>query len=282
MSLAPVMACAIVIRPGVPDARYLVPEDAFPALVDLPGEGEGTLIAPRWVVTAAHATQGPMFMEVRIHGKLRKVEHIYQYPDFRKEYASFTESAKYPTVENWPTLKTKLSSMHDIALIELVQPVQDVDPVPLYRKSDEQGKVAEIIGRGATGNGEVGEYPQSQHRGKLRRAYNRIDRAEGQWVNYRFDCGPDALPLEGVLGDGDSGGPVLIKSAGRWRLAGVSDWKHWPDGHDKFAAGVCGQEFSNSRISYYAAWIDKIIQHESRPTPAQAPRRLGRDASADR
>lgn len=264
LSLTPVIAGAIVTRPGVPDAKYLVPEDAFPALVDLPGEGQGTLIAPRWVVTAGHATQGYMLMRVRIHGKWRKVEHLFLYPGFKKEYSSFTESAEDPTLENWPALKAKLSSMYDIALIELAQPVQDVDPVPLYRKSDEQGKVAEIIGKGATGNGKVGEYPHSQHRGKLRRAYNRINRAEGQWVDYRFDCGPNALPLEGVLGDGDSGGPVLIKSGGQWRLAGVSDWKQWPHGHDNFAAGVCGQEFSNSRISYYAAWIDEVIKSQSR------------------
>jgi len=79
-------------------------------------------------------------------------------------------------------------------------------------------------------------------------------------LDYRFDCGPNALPLEGVLGDGDSGGPVLIKSGGKWQLAGLSDWKHWPKGRTKFAEGVCGQEFSNSRISYYAAWIEHTIK----------------------
>ena len=42
-------AGAIVIRDDVDDAQYCV----SPA--DLPGEGHGVLIAPRWVATAAHA-----------------------------------------------------------------------------------------------------------------------------------------------------------------------------------------------------------------------------------
>jgi len=259
LTIVPAMAIAVVVRSDVPDSKYLIPESAFPALVDLPGEGQGTLIAPRWIVTAAHATQGYMLMRVQIRGKWRDVEHVFLYPGFKNEYASFKKSAQYPTAKNWPALKVRLRSMHDIALIELAKPVNDVEPVPLYVRSDEQGKVAEIIGKGATGNGKVGEYPHSPHRGKLRRAYNRIVRAHARWLDYRFDCGSKALPLEGVLGDGDSGGPLLIRAGSQWNLAGIADWKHWPEGDVRFLAGVCGQVFSNSRISYYAEWIDDVI-----------------------
>lgn len=48
-------AGAVVTRADVDDAKYRVPASVFPALVDLPGEGHGVLIAPQWVVTAAHA-----------------------------------------------------------------------------------------------------------------------------------------------------------------------------------------------------------------------------------
>ena len=54
--MIPAAATAIVIKPDVPDYKYLIPGDAFPALVDLPGEGQGVLIAPSWGVGAAHAT----------------------------------------------------------------------------------------------------------------------------------------------------------------------------------------------------------------------------------
>jgi hypothetical protein len=250
---------AVVVRADVDDAKYRVPASAFSALVEMPGEGQGVLIAPRWVVTAAHATQGYMLMRVRIHGKWRDVAHLFLYPGFKKQFSDVRKASEHPTVQNASLLTAKFEAMHDIALIELTEPVDDVKPISLYRSSDERGKIAEIFGRGATGNGEVGEYPHSPHRGKLRRAYNRIVSAHAQWLDYVFDCGLDALPLEGVLGDGDSGGPLLIRSHAQWKLAGLSDWKHWPEGRSKFAAGVCGQRFSNSRISYYVKWISETM-----------------------
>lgn len=252
-------AVAVVTRADVDDARYRIPASAAPALAEMPGEGQGVLIAPRWVVTVAHATQGYMLMRVRVHGEWRQVAHVFLYPGFKEQFDRVRQASKHPTPKNWPALEQAFESLHDIALIELTAPVEDVQPMPLYPASDEQGDVAKIIGRGATGNGKVGQYPHSPHRGTLRRAYNRITRAHGQWLDYRFDCGSDALPLEGVIGDGDSGGPVLIESNGTWYLAGLSDWKHWPRGHSKFVPGVCGQDFSSSRISYYAKWMNDVI-----------------------
>src|SRR6516225_8071599 len=59
-------AYAIVIRDDVPDARYLAADGELPALVDLPSEGHGVLIAPRWVVTVAHAVRWGTPKEVMI------------------------------------------------------------------------------------------------------------------------------------------------------------------------------------------------------------------------
>lgn len=267
-------ANAIVIRPGVPDSKYLVPDSAFPALADLPGEGQGVLIAPRWVVTVAHAA--PMQMQgmeedVTIGGVARRVKRVITYPGFEKEYGKVKQAAHNPTLKNWPALKAAFEAMHDIALIELAKPVDGIKPVALYLTSGEQGQIVKIFGKGATGNGNVGEYPHSPHQDQLRRAYNRVTTAHAQWLSYRFDCGPDALPLEGVMGDGDSGGPVLIQVNGEWKLAGLADWKHWPKGHVKWHSGVCGQVFSNSRISYYAQWINRVMAaHSSRANGADA------------
>lgn len=78
---------AVVIRADVNDAKYRVPASAFPALVDMPGEGQGVLIAPQWVVTAAHAP--PMQMqgmgdEVSIGGVARRVKRVITYPGYKK------------------------------------------------------------------------------------------------------------------------------------------------------------------------------------------------------
>src|SRR5690242_20186271 len=80
-------AGAVVIRNDVRDDKYRAPASAFPALVDMPGEGQGVLIAPRWVVTAAHAA--PMQMqgmenEVSIGGVARKVARVITYPGYKR------------------------------------------------------------------------------------------------------------------------------------------------------------------------------------------------------
>lgn len=247
------MAQAVVIEPGTRDADYRVSADEFPALADLPGEGQGVLIAKQWVVTAAHASQGYTLKQVSIGGRWRDVAKVILYPGFKP----LPKEAQQLTGDAAP-LMAVLAAMHDIALIELAVPVTDVQPASLYRGSDELGKRVKLYGKGATGDGTAGEYPQSPHRGELRRAYNRVTGAHDQWLDYSFDCGPAALPQEGVLGDGDSGGPLLIETADGWQLAGLADWKHWQGDLAKFRPGVCGQEFSNSRISYYAAWIDSV------------------------
>ena len=47
---------AIVVRHDVDDSKYRIPASVFPALVDMPGEGYGVLIAPQWVVEVTAGT----------------------------------------------------------------------------------------------------------------------------------------------------------------------------------------------------------------------------------
>jgi len=64
-----VSASSIVIRDDVDDAQYRIPASEFPALADMPGEGHGVLIAPQWVITAAHAiTWQSEIKQVTING----------------------------------------------------------------------------------------------------------------------------------------------------------------------------------------------------------------------
>lgn len=67
-------AHAVVIRDDVDDAKYRVPPSEFPALADMPGEGHGVLIAPQWVVTAAHAvTWQPAMKRITINGRRERL-----------------------------------------------------------------------------------------------------------------------------------------------------------------------------------------------------------------
>ncbi|WP_406807567.1 trypsin-like serine protease [Citrobacter freundii] len=69
--LASFGANAVVIRDDVPDLQYRMAASDFPPLADLPGEGHGVLIAPQWVVTAAHVVSGERSVDVVVVGTPR-------------------------------------------------------------------------------------------------------------------------------------------------------------------------------------------------------------------
>jgi hypothetical protein len=271
---------AVVIRDDVPDGAYRVPASAFPALVDLPGEGHGVLIAPRWVVTAAHAVRFGRVAEVTIKGVPRAVKAKVVHDGFAMPGPELLKGDAAP-------LMAFLRNIDDIALLELEIPVTDVAPVAIYRGTDEKGKVATIYGKGATGNGLTGQLKDAPHRGELRRANNLIDAVDPRWIGYTFDRGAAALPLEGQLGDGDSGGPVLIDDGGNTVLAGLADWKMASGDVDAFHPGIYGQHTFHVRLSSYARWIDRTMAAAVKMETAEVDRAeiqfrwatLGADAS---
>jgi hypothetical protein len=61
--------------------------------------------------------------------------------------------------------------------------------------------------------------------GRLRCVTNRIDGADQRWLRLRFDPPSDCTALEGVGGEGDSGGPALLRDGDRLTVAGVSSWQ---------------------------------------------------------
>ena len=246
-------ASAIVIRDDVPDTRYRVPSDYFPALADLPEEGHAVLISPCWLVTAAHAVtwQKSPILDVTLFGRQRPVKRIVVHPGYHRP----------PRLERGDSrpLVDLLLKDPDIALLQLATPVRDVHPAPIYRGHAEVGRIAEIIGKGASGNGITGEAANSSHRTVLRRAFNRVTSATGQWVTYRFDSGRSALPLEGMQGGGDSGGPLLIENRGEWKLDGLTSWKRPHGDIANFRPGVYGQTSYQTRVSYYRRWISRVM-----------------------
>ncbi len=268
-------AGAIVIRGDVNDAKYRVPASAFPALVDMPGEGHGVLIAPRWVVTAAHAApmQG-MTNDVSIGGVARRVKRVITYPGYQKLPNPIVDEAL--ASGDFSKVYAFLESSNDVALIELASPVTEVAPVPLYRGDNEVGMTVQLVGKGATGNGVDGQVPHSSHRTVLRRAFNVIVGARGSYVWYRFDPPPSALPLEGITGSGDSGGPLLVGDGNSRQLVGLASWSKYPPDHPfwrqygpgrPFHEGLYGEIAYGLRISHYVHWIESVISAPTSPRP---------------
>jgi hypothetical protein len=256
--LLPAIASAIVIRDDVDDAEYRIPASGFPALVDMPGEGHGVLIAPQWVITAAHTIPAHAELErVDINGVARDVERVVVHSGYKTLPQTLIDQAM--ASGEAMLIVVFLASSDDIALLELTQPVTDVEPVALYQDSDEPGRVAKLVGKGATATGATGHDPRGPNRTELRRAFNTITSAYERWLCYVFDAPASALPREGILGNGDSGGPVLIQIEDQWMLAGLASWK-FVEGHVMTARpGRYGQIACNVRVSHYRDWIEGVL-----------------------
>ena len=254
-------ANAIVIRHDVVDTEYRVSPSAFPALVDMPGEAHGVLVAPQWVITAAHTIPHEI-KQVVIGGTPRDVERVVVHPGYRTPPDEMIHQAM-ATGEAVLVL-VWLASADDIALVRLAKPVTDIAPVAIHVGGGEANRIIQIIGKGATGTGATGHDPKGPNRTALRRAFNTVTSAHDRWFCYVFDAPPSALSLEGSTGNGDSGGPALIEVDGQWVLAGLAGWKFLPGDVRTARPGQYGHTFCNVRLSHYSDWIESVM---SAPPP---------------
>lgn len=235
----------IIIRHDRADADYQKLGERYrDACVDV-AKATGTLIAPRWVLAAAHSVEklmpgrqdydGTVPSKATIGGRDYVIDKIVQHPNWGRPRAS-----------------------NDIALLRLAEPVKGIVPTRIYREKDEVGKVVTFIGRGTTGNGRDGAKGRDMI---LRAAHNRVETADERWLTFVFDApdSPNVLPLEGAGGAGDSGGPALIEKDGYLYTLGVSSHSRSAEGPDD----LYGMKEYYSRVSSYADWIDETIKNET-------------------
>ncbi|WP_448566874.1 trypsin-like serine protease [Thalassotalea ganghwensis] len=244
---------AIVTRHDVKQQNYVV-EQAPGYFVDMPHEGQGVLIASQWVLTVAHV----IFYDYRgktltIGGNSYVVEDVVVHQGFTKFDQQLlqqgTEAVMNFQYEN-----------KDIALVKLSKPVENVKPIALYQGQQELGKVVTGYGRGATGNGESGAVFETKRAKTLRKLNNRIDEVRTHWISITFDNIATALPLEGIDGSGDSGGPLIIEENGKEMLVGMFAWDYVEGPLSDFVAGLYGHKSYQVRVSAYLDWIAAIIK----------------------
>lgn len=190
----------------------------------------------------------------------RKVESVVVHSGHKMPPETLVKEAL--TSGDGSKLRAFLASSDDIALVKLKSPVTDVKPISLYRGNDEIGRTVQLIGKGATGNGDEGVEPHSPHRTTLRRAFNVISSADARWISYTFDSPESAVPLEGMAGNGDSGSPILIREEQQWQLAGLVSWDSSERDLRTYHGARYGDDGNNVRIPHYIAWIERSISDE--------------------
>ncbi len=246
----------ILIRHDRADSLYLALGARYAGPVaHVEERAEGTLVAPRWVLTAAHVIEssGPFDAPwVVVGGERYPVDKIVLHPDWEGGFDDLTRA-------------------HDLALLKLDRAVIEVRPAPLYRWSDEHGRVATLLGRGRTGDGATGQ--RGPKGTVLRGATNRVEGATESLLMFVFDApgDDDATELEGAAAAGDSGGPAFLERDGVAYLAGVGSFGTGREGFSAY-----GTLDGYVRVSSFVDWIERTIAADPPSTEEWSePRRHG-------
>jgi hypothetical protein len=245
-------AQAVVIRADRTDSQYvsLGANSAYASVGQIYGTtsptsgfyASGTLIAPDWVLTAAHVVDDATSLKFSIGG------------------ASYT-GTNWTAYAGWTG---DLLAGYDIGLVHLSSLVPGITPATRYTGSSELGQVGTAVGYGMTGTGNSGA---KTFDGKKRGAQNVIDNIVNPRL-FRSDFdnprkGNDSsfgssspLNLEGLIAPGDSGGGVFITTGTGTFLMGINSFCQAWDGK---ANSDYGDISGYTRVSAFNSWINSII-----------------------
>lgn len=253
LSATPRTGFAIAARHDRPESLYVERAAPLAGVGSIVGLFTGTLVRPRWVLTAAHAAEvlqrlvpDPENRLFTLGGKTYVVDAVFK-PEGRARRDENGDGNAY-----------------DIALLRLATSVPGPGPVEVF---DGEVLGAEVVvagigswcadGRSGVPVGEVLGLP----RGKLRAGTNRVDRVdeERNVMVATFDdpAGDAATELECGLGTGDSGGPLLVETDDGWAIAGViSSYEN----SSSEATGTYGDRIVATRVSVYEDWIQQTTE----------------------
>jgi hypothetical protein len=152
----------MILRHDRPDLNTPLDEEVWPGLARFGGaDGTAALVSPCWVLTAARTlAAAPAPDAVEFVEEFRRVVGVVRVPD-------------------------PGSGAGEIVLLRLHAALEGVAPFGLFDGDDEAGGEMLLLGRGRYGDALLG--PRAQADGLLRRATNRIDRADARGFWFALD-----------------------------------------------------------------------------------------------
>lgn len=221
----------------------------YSSTVDSDDYAAGVLVAGRWVLTASHFLGDTSIWL------------------FGGKYYNSKRTVIHPGIK--PTSTERQWKGWDLALIELTEPVSNVNPASRYYGTSEVSAIVTKIGYGYVGDGLHGMKSPGQT--ERLGGQNTIDAAGGFFESRSFSTdvlvfdfdspisnmpnkfgSPDPVDLEVGGSKGDSGGGAFAQFNNKWKLVGI-------------VSGALSKEIKYgsvaalARVSSANEWIDSVI-----------------------